>query len=160
MFRDEQKKTKKRKKTQKSTLSFDLEDEEDSSMNGTSSGSPAPGSGVDEESKPTKKAKLGKNPAVDTSFLPDREREEAERKEREELRQEWLKKQEELKNEEIEITYSYWDGSGHRKSVTVRGYTAVWAPHFLTSIVISVRRETRSHSFWRSVDSSFQSLGA
>jgi len=69
-----------------------------------------------------KKPKLGKNPAVDTSFLPDREREDVERKEREELRQEWLKKQEELKNEDIEITYSYWDGSGHRKSVVVRDH--------------------------------------
>ena len=74
---------------------------------------------MDEDGKPTKKTKLGKNPAVDTSFLPDREREEVERKEREDLRQEWLRKQEELKNEDIEITYSYWDGSGHRKSVMV-----------------------------------------
>ena len=63
---------------------------------------------------------MRKNPNVDTSFLPDRDREEAERREREELRKEWLRKQEELKKEEIEITYSYWDGSGHRKSVTVR----------------------------------------
>ncbi|KAF9646374.1 XAP5-domain-containing protein [Thelephora ganbajun] len=119
-LKGEQKKTKKRKKTQKSTLSFALDDEGDeqeSSANGTGSNSPAPGSGADEDGNPTKKAKLGKNPAVDTSFLPDREREEAERKEREELRQEWLKRQEELKNEDIEITYSYWDGSGHRKSV-------------------------------------------
>ena len=60
-----------------------------------------------------------KNPSVDTSFLPDREREEEERRVREELRQEWLKKQEETKAEEIEIVYSYWDGSGHRKSVKV-----------------------------------------
>lgn len=122
MLRDEQKKTKKRKKTQKSTLSFALDDEGDeqeSSANSTSLNSPAPGSGADDDGKPAKKSKLGKNPAVDTSFLPDREREEVERKEREELRQEWLKKQEELKNEDIEITYSYWDGSGHRKSVTV-----------------------------------------
>ena len=58
-----------------------------------------------------------KNPGVDTSFLPDRNREEEERKIREELRKEWLRKQEEMKAEEIEITYSYWDGSGHRKSV-------------------------------------------
>ena len=125
MFRDEQKKTKKRKKTQKSTLSFALDDEgdEESSANNTNSNSPAPGSGVDEDGKPAKKSKLGKNPSVDTSFLPDREREEVERKEREQLRQEWLKKQEELKDEDIEITYSYWDGSGHRKSVTVRGHT-------------------------------------
>lgn len=120
MFRGEQKKTKKRKKAQKSTLSFALDDEgeeQESSVNGTGSNSPGPGSGADEDGKPVKRTKLGKNPAVDTSFLPDREREETERKEREELRQEWLKKQEELKNEDIEITYSYWDGSGHRKSV-------------------------------------------
>jgi protein FAM50 len=122
LFREEQKRTKKRKKAQKATLSFALDDEgdeEESSANGTGSNSPAPGSGADEDGKLMKKAKLGKNPAVDTSFLPDREREDVERKEREELRQEWLRKQEELKNEDIEITYSYWDGSGHRKSVTV-----------------------------------------
>ena len=71
------------------------------------------------EEKPAKKAKTRKNPNVDTSFLPDREREEQERREREELRQEWLRKQEEMKKEDIEITYSYWDGSGHRKSVMV-----------------------------------------
>lgn len=100
-------------------------DEQESSANGTGSASPAPGSGADEDGNPTKKAKLGKNPAVDTSFLPDRDREEVERKEREELRQEWLRKQEELKDEDIEVTYSYWDGSGHRKSVMVRRHTTV-----------------------------------
>ena len=39
---------------------------------------------------------------------------------REELRQEWSAKQEKIKNEEIEITYSYWDGSGHRRQVRMR----------------------------------------
>lgn len=68
---------------------------------------------------PAKKPKFGKNPSVDTSFLPDRDREEQERREREELRKEWLRKQEEFKNEDIEITYSFWDGSGHRKSIVV-----------------------------------------
>ena len=156
MFRDEQKKSKKRKKAQKSTLSFALDDDEgeekESSADGTSSNSPAPGSGADEDGKLAKKAKLGKNPAVDTSFLPDRDREEMERKEREELRQEWLRKQEELKNEDIEVTYSYWDGSGHRKSVMVRGHTAARTMRFLTFIMFSVRRVTLLHSFWRSVD--------
>jgi protein FAM50 len=56
---------------------------------------------------------------VDTSFLPDREREQKEREMRETLRQEWLQKQEEIKTEEVEVVYSYWDGSGHRKSVRV-----------------------------------------
>ncbi|KZT11334.1 XAP5-domain-containing protein [Laetiporus sulphureus 93-53] len=109
LFREEQKKVKKRKKMAKSTLSFALEDEEgDGSSSQTETG---------DSGKRSKRAKLRKNPNVDTSFLPDRDREEAERRQREELRQEWLKKQEELKQEDIEITYSYWDGSGHRKSV-------------------------------------------
>ncbi|KAF0500671.1 XAP5-domain-containing protein [Gigaspora margarita] len=67
-----------------------------------------------------KKPKLGKNPNVDTSFLPDRDREEEERKEREQLRLEWLRKQEEIKNEKISVTYSYWDGTGHRKTVSCK----------------------------------------
>ena len=66
-----------------------------------------------------KRAKFGKNPSVDTSFLPDREREEQERKIREELRKQFLKEQEETKKEDIEIVCSYWDGSGHRTQVTV-----------------------------------------
>jgi len=64
--------------------------------------------------------KIKKNPDVDTSFLPDREREEEENKLREELRQKWAKKQNALKEEEIEITFSYWDGSGHRRSVIMK----------------------------------------
>jgi protein FAM50 len=103
---------KKSKKEVKSKLSFAMDDEEE-----------------EEDSRPTKKVKKAsefvkkinlKNPAVDTSFLPDREREELDRLAREELRQEWLRKQEVMKAEMIEVVYSYWDGSGHRKSVTVR----------------------------------------
>lgn len=56
--------------------------------------------------------KVRKNPDVDTSFLPDREREEKENKLREELRQEWVGQQATLKDQEITITFSYWDGSG------------------------------------------------
>jgi protein FAM50 len=114
-FRDEQKRVKKRKKVAKSTLSFALDDEggEDGKDN------TPPSRANEDDEKTAKRPKTRKNPNVDTSFLPDREREELERKQREELRQEWLRKQEEMKKEEIEITYSYWDGSGHRKSVTV-----------------------------------------
>jgi protein FAM50 len=40
------------------------------------------------------------------------------------LRQEWVQKQEQVKKDEIEITFSYWDGSGHRNSVKMRkGHT-------------------------------------
>ncbi|XP_068780190.1 protein FAM50A isoform X3 [Struthio camelus] len=74
----------------------------------------------DATEEPPKKRKLGKNPDVDTSFLPDRDREEEENRLREELRQEWEAKQEKIKNEEIEITFSYWDGSGHRRTVKMK----------------------------------------
>ncbi|KAK1923587.1 XAP-5-like protein [Papiliotrema laurentii] len=70
-----------------------------------------------EEDHQAKRRRFAKNPDVDTSFLPDRERENQERLEREELRKQWLAEQERIKNETIEITYSYWDGSGHRKTV-------------------------------------------
>ena len=115
LFRDEQKKVKKRKKVAKSTLSFAMDD--DAGEDGVETPS-SRGDEVDEE-RSAKRPKSRKNPNVDTSFLPDREREEQERKEREQLRQEWLRKQEDMKKEDIEITYSYWDGSGHRKSVVV-----------------------------------------
>lgn len=79
---------------------------------------------------------------MDTSFLPDREREEEERRTREELRQEWLRKQEELKLEEIEIVYSYWDGSGHRKSVKVSSsdYHIIFLYSHITPITVQKGR--------------------
>ncbi|KAJ1943536.1 Protein fam50a, partial [Kickxella alabastrina] len=64
--------------------------------------------------------KRRKNPMVDTSFLPDKDREEEEARLREELRQKWLRDQDTLKQQPIDITYSYWDGSGHRKQARCR----------------------------------------
>ena len=63
---------------------------------------------------------LKKNPNVDTSFLPDKEREEQLASERRRLKQEWITKQTEIKKELLQITYSYWDGSGHRRNVTCK----------------------------------------
>jgi protein FAM50 len=110
----EAEKSKQRKQIQKMSFNFDEDDDEDEDG--------------EDECKSTEKVKwteteepsvkkLKKNPEVDTSFLPDREREEAENKLREELRQEWVEKQAAIKEEEIEITFSFWDGSGHRKSI-------------------------------------------
>ena len=67
-----------------------------------------------------KKKRFGKNPDVNTSFLPDVDRDEEENKLREKLRQEWEDRTAKLKSEEIEITYSYWDGSGHRRMLTMK----------------------------------------
>ena len=98
MFRDEQKKVKKRKKVAKSTLSFALDDEE-----GDEADTPSSRGEDGDEEKPAKRPKSRKNPNVDTSFLPDREREEEERRQREQLRQEWLRRQEEMKKEEVVV---------------------------------------------------------
>ena len=68
----------------------------------------------------TDRIRLKKNPDVDTSFLPDRDRDEVEHKIREELRQNWFQKQEKLKNEDILVIFSYWDGSGHRREISVK----------------------------------------
>lgn len=72
-----------------------------------------------EEILPIKK-KIAKNPNVDTSHLPDRERDERIKEERERLTKEWLEQQEIVKNQMMEVIYSYWDGSGHRKAIEVR----------------------------------------
>ncbi|XAR72734.1 hypothetical protein NMG60_11019474 [Bertholletia excelsa] len=78
--------------------------------------------GEDEIKEPKRLAcgKFGKDPTVETSFLPDREREAEEQAERERLRKQWLREQEQIRNEPLEITYSYWDGAGHRRVIQVR----------------------------------------
>ena len=105
----------KEKKKRMATLSFagdeevdneEEEDDDDAALtnnidNNTSS-----------KTKPngTTQKTIMKNPEVDTSFLPDQEREQRATAERERLRREWLEKQKAMKDEILEITYSYWDG--------------------------------------------------
>jgi len=83
--------------------------------------------------------KLGKNPDVDTSFLRDRQRDEEENQLREELRLEWEAKQEAMRNEEIEITFSYWDGSGHRRSLLMKKGHSIY--QFLSRCLETLRKE-------------------
>ncbi|XP_004460680.1 protein FAM50A [Dasypus novemcinctus] len=114
-----EKERKKEAKRKISSLSFTLEEDEE----GAEEEEEEVAVGEKElkrEEVTLKKRKLGKNPDVDTSFLPDRDREEEENWLREELRQEWEAKQEKIKSEEIEITFSYWDGSGHRRTVKMK----------------------------------------
>ncbi|XP_016000868.2 protein FAM50A-like isoform X2 [Rousettus aegyptiacus] len=101
-----EKERKKEAKRKISSLSFTLEEDKVA--------------GEEEEEEEKMATKLGKNPDVDTSFLPDRDREEEENRIREELRQEWEAKQEKIKSEEIESTFSYWDGCGHRRTVKMK----------------------------------------
>ena len=149
LFRDDPRKMRKRKKAAKATLSFAMDEGEEPSIVDQGRRSSSKDNDEDlEDGPPSKKGKFRKNPNVDTSFLPDREREEAERKERERLRVEWLEKQEEIKKEEIEIVYSYWDGSGHRKSVTVRMiWFLSWYIILLLTAWFSARRAMTSALF-------------
>jgi len=79
-----------------------------------------------ESDEPQKKfGKFGKDPTVNTDFLPDKDREIAEAKLRAKLTEEWVKHQEKVKGESLQVTYSYWDGSGHRRDIIVTKGTTV-----------------------------------
>lgn len=99
---------------------------------------------VDEKIQETKKlgsGKLGKDPTVETSFLPDSEREAEEQAERERLRRQWELEQKRIRDEPLEITYSYWDGTGHRRVVQVRKGDTIG--HFLKDVQQQLASEFR-----------------
>eukprot|EP00877_Chromochloris_zofingiensis_P006192 jgi/Chrzof1/1826/Cz10g22180.t1 len=70
--------------------------------------------------KKPKYSKLGKDPTVPTDFLPDKDRELQEEQMKAQLKKEWAANQARLRNEPLKVTYSYWDGQGHRKDITIR----------------------------------------
>ncbi|KAM9665543.1 protein FAM50B [Trichechus inunguis] len=116
-----------------SSLSFSMEEAEEEE--GTGEQEP-------DRAEVTKKRKnLGKNPDVDTSFLPDRDREEEENRLREELRKKWEAQREKVKSEEMEITFSYWDGSGHRRTVRMNKGSTV--QQFLKKALQGLRKDFR-----------------
>lgn len=140
MVIDAQQEKRDKQKRQIKSLSFNVDEDEESSEEEADTEkdrSSTSDSGASRVVVPT--SRLKKNPDVDTSFLPDREREEEESRLREELRQEWVDKQEALKNEEIDITFSYWDGSGHRRCVRMKKGASIY--HFLTKCMESLRKE-------------------
>lgn len=106
-----------------SVLSFEVDDEEEFVLPKKSKKAAAVPSektsteNVDEVVQ-LKKSKA-KDPTVDTSFLYDKDREEQEQLLREKLSLQWDEEEKLRKLEKIHIVYSYWDGSGHRHSVTV-----------------------------------------
>ena len=72
-----------------------------------------------DEAGEKKRTKIGKDPTVDTGFLPDKERDEKEKQLRKELAEAWEREQELVKQETFVVTYSYWDGKGHRRAQRV-----------------------------------------
>lgn len=84
----------------------------------------AQGGGSSGEDRRRKK-ELGKDPLVETSFLPDRARAQEEAQLRRKLEEEWRAEQERIKKELLEITWSYWDGTGHRFTTKVEKGTRI-----------------------------------
>jgi len=86
-----------------------------------------------------KKKRFGMNPDVETKFLPDRDRDAEENFLREKLRLEWERRQKEIKEEEVDIIYSYWDGSGHKKSISMKKGNSIYM--FLCKVLDAIRNE-------------------
>eukprot|EP01016_Furgasonia_blochmanni_P006417 TRINITY_DN1257_c0_g2_i21.p1 TRINITY_DN1257_c0_g2~~TRINITY_DN1257_c0_g2_i21.p1 ORF type:complete len:348 (+),score=50.10 TRINITY_DN1257_c0_g2_i21:208-1251(+) len=75
--------------------------------------------------KIVKKRAFGKNPTVDTSFLPDKDREERERELRKQLAEEYVQQQEIIKNQILELKCTYWDGSNSVKAIRIKKDTKI-----------------------------------
>lgn len=131
MKEKERKQKKFKQKQQIKGLSFCIEDEnEDDSSSDTKN---------DLMTLNEPKKRLGKDPAVNTNFLPDIDREKAENELRESLVNEWHNKQMQIRNEPIQITYSYWDGSGHRRSIEMKKGNTIY--QFLVKCLEDLRHE-------------------
>ncbi|TKR60185.1 hypothetical protein L596_027473 [Steinernema carpocapsae] len=116
---------------QKRLLSFANEEEEEEEDDGPFGGYSA--------NPPPFKKRLGMDPTVDTSFLPDREREEKLAQMKEQLAEEWKAMQDKEKNEDINVAYCYWDGSSHRKDMRVKKGNTI--SQFLTKAIEVLKKE-------------------
>ena len=129
----------KKRKASSSFLSFggdddsSSEDDDDgdgivpsiSTVSSSSSSSSSSTSSAPSMKKNKRPKLLCKNPDVDTSFLPDRDRRVQEETERRKLKKEYEERQSQLKQQLLEITYSWWDGSGHRRTIQVPQGTTI-----------------------------------
>eukprot|EP01069_Polyplicarium_translucidae_P000513 Polyplicarium_translucidae@DN1278_c0_g1_i1.p1 len=63
---------------------------------------------------------FGKDPSAATSFLADPERDRKLEGTKALLIKEYEEEQERIRDELLEVTFSYWDGSGHRRAIEIR----------------------------------------
>eukprot|EP00940_MAST-03C_sp_MAST-3C-sp2_P002296 g2296.t1 len=83
--------------------------------------------------------RFGKDPSIETAFLPDVHRDKEKEMLRQKYTEEWHSAQERLKKEKLEVTYSYWDGSGHRRQIVVEKGTTVGK--FLEKVRVALLKE-------------------
>ena len=126
------KRKRKQRKQRQALLSFRNDEEEDEDEETTK---------IIQTTATTKPKQSKKDPTIDTSFLPDKERETAMIQKRLRLEQEWKQQQLQLQDEKLEITYSYWDGSGHRRNCKIRKGDTVG--DFLEVVRIDLSRDFR-----------------
>jgi len=136
----EKEKTKAKQKEKIKALSFNLdEDEEEEDFDDEDERPKVKRSCDADDDSLIKRKRFGMNPDVDTKCLPDRDRDEQENELREKLRIQWEENQKKIKEEDVEITYSYWDGSGHRKTVIMKKGNSIY--QFLCKVLENIRSE-------------------
>ena len=134
--RKARKKALKEKKKQMATLSF-----ADGIDDGDVDADTEQGMHEQQSSHGTKLQSNKKDPTIDTSFLPDKDRDAAVEAERQRLVVEWKQKQEQAKAEQLEVVYSYWDGSGHRRTLTCQKGSTIG--DFLEQVRLQLQPEFR-----------------
>ena len=103
-------------------LSFTGDGDEDEGAENGSGGrqaGPAAAQAASAESDTPSICILKKDPSVQTDFLPDSQREAREAAARAAYAAEWAATQASAKAEKLNVVYSYWDGSGHRREAIV-----------------------------------------
>ncbi|ETW31752.1 hypothetical protein PFFCH_00839 [Plasmodium falciparum FCH/4] len=83
--------------------------------------------------------KIMKDPTVNTSFLKDKERDKKIELKKKELRELYYKLENEQKEKVIDITYSYYDGSGHRRKISVKQKNTIG--QFINKCVDNLKNE-------------------
>lgn len=104
----------------KAKLSFVEDDEGEEGEENEGEATALPKASTSSNGGENRVGKLGKDPTVDTDFLPDADRERQAEELRQQLKKEWELRQMAIKNEPLTITYSYWNGTGNRRQVAVR----------------------------------------
>lgn len=145
--RKARKKAMRQRKKQMATLSFadgmdGAEDDQVTTNEKQQEQSATGGEGAVASIGKTKSSK--KDPTIDTSFLPDKDRDAAVDAERQRLVQEWKQQQEKAKSEQLEVVYSYWDGSGHRRTLNCRKGCTIG--EFLEQVRLQLQSEFRELS--------------
>jgi len=130
------------RKRERAALSFAADDDSDEDDSDDDDGRPPPKRAAGRAGVGSDLGRgLGKDPTVQTDFLPDRAREDRAARAREELAAQWHAREDELKQEPLRITYSFWDGRGHRREVQVpRGST-------VSGFLDAVRRQLSGEGF-------------